>query len=44
MYTFWLEGSITDKIGSPSQTTLPFREDFVGIKDNINHHLRKRLG
>jgi hypothetical protein len=37
-------GSITDKIGSPSQTTIPFMKDFVGIKDDIDHHLKKKLG
>jgi hypothetical protein len=37
-----IEGSITDKIGSPFQTTLPFMEDFADTKDHIDHHLRKR--
>jgi hypothetical protein len=39
-----IEGNITAKIGSPSQTTLPIMEDFVDIKDHIDHFLRKRLG
>jgi hypothetical protein len=36
-----IEGNITAKIASQYQTTLPFMEDFVGIKDDNGHHLSK---